>query len=58
MSRAVPMIHVSDVAATARGHESIGFTLDGAHVDGGEMLWARLTIGASELMLNVGRIPS
>ncbi|BAH40500.1 MAG TPA: bleomycin resistance family protein [Gemmatimonas aurantiaca] len=58
MIRAVPMMHVPDVAATARWYESIGFTLDGTHVDCGEMLWARLTLGASEFMLNAGGTPS
>jgi uncharacterized glyoxalase superfamily protein PhnB len=52
------MIHVPDVAATARWYESIGFSLDGTHVYRDEMLWARLTLGASELMLNAGGAPS
>lgn len=56
--RAVPMLHVPDVAATARWYESIGFTLDGTHVDCGETLWARLTFGESALMLNAGGRPS
>lgn len=53
-SRAVPMIHVPDVAATARWYETIGFSLAGTHVDCDEMLWAHLTLGASALMLNAG----
>lgn len=53
-SRAVPMIHVPDVAATARWYETIGFSLVGTHVDCGEMLWAHLTLGSSALMLNAG----
>lgn len=56
--RAVPMIHVPDVAATARWYAAIGFTLDGTHEDCGEMLWAHLTFGTSELMLNAGGRPS
>lgn len=56
--RAVPMIHVADVAATAKWYESIGFTLDDVHVDCGETLWAHLTYGESTLMLNAGGVPS
>lgn len=53
-SRVVPMLHVPDVAATAQWYEAIGFTIAGTHEDCGEMLWARVTLGASELMLNAG----
>lgn len=56
--RAVPMIHVPDVAATARWYETIGFSLAGTHVNCGEMLWACLTFGTSALMLNAGGAPS
>lgn len=56
--RAIPMLHVPDVAATAQWYVSIGFTLDNAHVDGGETLWAQLTFGESTLMLNTGGAPS
>lgn len=52
--RAVPMIHVPDVAATARWYVSIGFVLDQAHEECGEMLWEHLTFGDSALMLNAG----
>lgn len=53
-SRVVPMIHVPDVAATARWYVAIGFVLEATHEDCGEMLWARLTFGDSTLMLNAG----
>jgi uncharacterized glyoxalase superfamily protein PhnB len=53
-SRAVPMFHVPDVAATARWYVSIGFEVAGTHEECGEMLWARLTYGNSALMLNAG----
>lgn len=56
--RAVPMLHVPDVAATARWYVAIGFTLDGVHEDCGETLWAHLTFGDSTLMLNAGGRPS
>lgn len=57
-SRVVPMLHVPDVAATARWYASIGFTLERTHEDGGDMLWARLSLGDSALMLNAGGAPS
>lgn len=57
-SRAIPMIHVPDVAATARWYAAIGFTLAGSHEDRGEMLWAHLTLGDSALMLDAGGKPS
>lgn len=53
-TRAVPMLHVPDVAATARWYASIGFVLAGTHEDCGEMLWAHLTCGDSALMLSAG----
>ena len=56
--RAVPIIHVPDVAAAAQWYVSIGFALDDVHVDCGETLWAHLTFGDSTLMLNAGGIPS
>lgn len=52
--RAVPMIHVPDVAATARWYVAIGFVLDRVHEDCGETLWAHLTFGDSAIMLNAG----
>lgn len=48
------MLHVPDVAATARWYEAIGFTLDAVHEDCGETLWAQLAFGGSTLMLNAG----
>jgi uncharacterized glyoxalase superfamily protein PhnB len=48
------MIHVPDVAATARWYIAIGFVLEEVHEDGGETLWARLTFGDTALMLNAG----
>lgn len=56
--RAVPMIHVPDVAATARWYVDIGFTLAGSHEDCGQVLWAHLSCGPSALMLNAGGKPS
>ena len=55
--RIVPMIHVPDVSATANWYASIGFNVrriareDG---DDSEVVWAALTLGESEIMLNAG----
>ncbi len=55
--RIVPMIHVPDVSSTADWYASIGFSIrriareDG---DGSEVVWAALTLGESEIMLNAG----
>lgn len=54
----VPTLHVPNVAATAEWYQSIGFVLDGTHVDGGDMLWAQLRFGDSALMLNAGGVAS
>ena len=56
--RAVPMLHVPDVAATARWYESIGFSVDRTHEACGETLWAHLSFGESALMLSAGGRPS
>lgn len=58
INRAVPMIHVPDVAATARWYVAVGFTLEATHEDCGETLWAHLTCGPSALMLSAGGQPS
>jgi hypothetical protein len=53
-ARIVPMIHVPDVAATADWYVSIGFkVVDIGELDG-EMSWALLSFGNSEIMLNEG----
>jgi uncharacterized glyoxalase superfamily protein PhnB len=54
--KVVPMIHVPDVRATAAWYESIGFRVNGTHEDedDGEMTWASLSFGETELMLNAG----
>lgn len=57
-SRAVPMLHVPDVAATAQWYATVGFTIVATHEDCGEMLWAHLTLGDSSVMLNAGGRPS
>jgi uncharacterized glyoxalase superfamily protein PhnB len=57
--RIVPMIHVSDVNATMQWYASIGFEiLNVSECDGGEIDWALLRLGQSEIMLNAGGRPS
>jgi uncharacterized glyoxalase superfamily protein PhnB len=56
--KVVPMIHVPDVHATALWYESIGFTLERTNSDDGEMNWALLTFGPTELMFSAGGRPS
>lgn len=52
----VPMIHVPDVASTAKWYESIGFTTRNTarECDEGEVNWALLQFGESAIMLNAG----
>jgi len=54
----VPMIHVPDVRATAEWYASIGFQVEGTHEDCGEMSWASVSFGGSEIMINSGGQPS
>jgi uncharacterized glyoxalase superfamily protein PhnB len=58
MNKVVPMIHVPDVEATAKWYERIGFAVSATHSDDGEMSWALLTYGDTEVMLNEGGRPS
>jgi uncharacterized glyoxalase superfamily protein PhnB len=48
----VPMIHVPDVRATIEWYRSIGFKLLGTNEEDGEVNWASLSFGNSEIMLN------
>lgn len=48
----VPMIHVPDVRGTVNWYKSIGFELARSNEADGEMDWAKLTYGNSELMFN------
>ncbi len=58
--RIVPMIHVPDVNATAQWYASIGFEIRNINreCDDGEIDWALLCLGQSEIMLNIGGRPS
>ncbi len=52
--KVVPMIHVPDVSATAEWYTSIGFKQIRHNEEDGEINWALLTFGNSELMLQAG----
>jgi uncharacterized glyoxalase superfamily protein PhnB len=52
------MIHVPDVRATAEWYVSIGFNLLRFNEEDGEMNWALLSFGESEIMLNIEGVPS
>ncbi|MGH7615101.1 MAG: ankyrin repeat domain-containing protein [Gemmatimonadales bacterium] len=51
----IPMFAVPDMAATIAWYTSMGFTLQGRHPEQGEMDWACLSYGGSEIMLVPGR---
>jgi hypothetical protein len=48
------MLCVPDMAATVAWYTSIGFKLQGRHPEVGEMDWASLSCGKSEIMLVPG----
>lgn len=50
----VPMLHVPDVRATIDWYTSIGFKLIHHNEEDGEINWASLSFGNSEIMLNSG----
>src|SRR6266480_6184031 len=50
----VPMIDVPDVRATVDWYTSIGFSLDRQNEEDGEINWAKLTFGNSEVMFQSG----
>jgi len=58
--RIVPMIHVPDVKATAEWYVSIGFEIRNVNreCDDGEIDWALLRLGQSEIMLSLRGQPS
>jgi uncharacterized glyoxalase superfamily protein PhnB len=56
--KVVPMIHVPDVRATADWYVSIGFRLVRWNEEDGELNWALLTLGESDVMLSCGGKPS
>jgi hypothetical protein len=54
----VPMIHVPDVRGTVAWYKSIGFQLVRTNEVDGELDWAKLTFGNSEVMFSVAGKPS
>ena len=54
----VPMIHVPDVRAAVEWYVSMGFKVLRRNEEGGEVNWAKLSFGNSEIMLNSGGKPS
>jgi uncharacterized glyoxalase superfamily protein PhnB len=54
----VPMIHVPDVRATVGWYISIGFQLLRVNEEDGEINWAKLSFGNSEVMFQSGGKPS
>jgi catechol 2,3-dioxygenase-like lactoylglutathione lyase family enzyme len=57
VKKLIPMIHVSDVAATLDWYKSIGFQEIGRYEDGGLINWGMLSFGNGELMLAVHENP-
>ena len=56
--KVVPMIHVPDVRATAEWYKTIGFSVPRVNEEDGELNWALLTFGESEVMLSSPGKPS
>jgi ankyrin repeat protein/catechol 2,3-dioxygenase-like lactoylglutathione lyase family enzyme len=52
-----PMFFVSDMRATVRWYESIGFIVLDRYEDGGELMFARLAFGKGEFSLSPGGQP-
>lgn len=58
IKRVTPMIHVPNVRQAAEWYASIGFIVSGTNEDDGDMNWARVTLGDSDVMFNEGGQPS
>jgi catechol 2,3-dioxygenase-like lactoylglutathione lyase family enzyme len=52
--KVVPMIHVPDVSATVRWYATLGFNPIRQNEENGEVNWALLSFGETELMFNAG----
>lgn len=53
-NKVVPMIHVPDVHSTVEWYAAIGFVVSGINEEDGEMDWALLSFGDSEIMFSEG----
>lgn len=49
-----PMLHVPDVQAAIDWYVGLGFALNASGSDGHDVIWASLSYGGSEIMLNAG----
>ena len=58
MKSVVPIIHVPDVRSTVEWYERMGFALVRANEENGEMDWALVSFGDSEVMFSEGGRPS
>src|SRR5712671_4460361 len=54
----VPMLHVPNIRATVEWYTSIGFKLIRQNEEAGELNWAKLSFGNSEIMLSCDGKPS
>ena len=54
LMRVVPMIHVPDVGATVRWYATLGFNPIRQNEEDGEVNWALLSSGETELMFSAG----
>ena len=54
VKKATPMFSVRDMRATVRWYEAIGFAVHDRYEDGGELMFARLSLGDGELTLSPG----
>jgi uncharacterized glyoxalase superfamily protein PhnB len=54
MNKVVPMIHVPEVRLTVEWYKTVGFTVTRVHEEDGEMEWALLSFGDSEVMFSEG----
>src|SRR6185295_2312672 len=54
VKKAVPMFRVGDMRATVHWYEWIGFRVEDRYEDGGQLMFARLSFGDSELTLSPG----
>jgi len=57
VNKSVPMFLVSDMRATVRWYESIGFAVRDRYEDGGELTFAELSFGKGEFALSPGGNP-
>lgn len=52
-----PMLFVPDLRATMQWYQAVGFRLESTFEDGGELIFARLTLGRTAVSLSRGPVP-